>query len=542
MLLRESTASLASAFRSMADSPGLEGLLPLLLGVGELECGLEDVRSPDAKFVSSLTDLAAAAALACDCGLPVDGAGLRKTAAIFLPQIAETARLSIARPEGFAYYALHPLDYADLIGQVHINTTDVLVVGVRSIGTTLSAVVTAQLRAMGCGAERTTVRPEGHPYDRRCTFDTRQREQIRRALSGEAQFVICDEGPGRSGSSLLSVAEALEREGVSSHRILLLCAHQPDVSTLCAVDAARRWSRYRVQASGSTRRLPADAEEDIGGGGWRAKFLEDEELWPAAWTQMEPRKYLSRDGKRLWKFEGHGQFGEQVRARQEALSGSGFGALYCGPIQGFGCSVVQPGRAGRRNDLSPELLGRIAEYCAWRARAFGRSAADPTDLEEATRVNYERAFGVSLEISLPIERPVVADGRMQPHEWFCTQEGRWLKLDGVTHGDDHFFPGPCDIAWDLAGVAIEWQLDALSREYFLSNYTRLSGDNVIPRIDNYEAAYAIFRLGWCSMAAASMHGSPDEERLLRDELRYRYEALRSAPQQHGTRMIAVPDL
>ena len=26
------------------------------------------------------------------------------------------------------------------------------------------------------------------------------------------------------------------------------------------------------------------------------------------------------------------------------------------------------------------------------------------------------------------------------------------------HGDDHFFPGPTDIAWDLAGTIVEWEL------------------------------------------------------------------------------------
>jgi hypothetical protein len=173
----------------------------------------------------------------------------------------------------------------------------------------------------------------------------------------------------------------------------------------------------------------------------------------------------------------------------------------------------------------------MAEYCAWRAGQFGVSHADSTELETMARVNHEREFGNPLELRLPVERAVVADGRMLPHEWFCASDGRWLKLDAAAHGDDHFFPGPCDIAWDLAGVSIEWELDSDVRQQFLSQYARVSGDDVNSRIAGYEAAYAVSRLAWSKMAAASAQGSADEERLLRDYSRYRNAMMRLSNQQ-----------
>jgi hypothetical protein len=135
--------------------------------------------------------------------------------------------------------------------------------------------------------------------------------------------------------------------------------------------------------------------------------------------------------------------------------------------------------------------------------------------------NVKQEFGFIPELHLEVERPAICDGRMQHYEWREVGNGRWLKLDASTHGDDHFFPGPTDIAWDLAGVCVEWQLDGDAREFFLSEYRRANGDNPAARLQAYEIAYAAFRLGWSRMAAASVCGSGDEDRLLGDAARYR---------------------
>ncbi len=492
-----------------------------LLLAGELECSLQDVRSSGGGVASELTDLLADASVQFDSAGWCDADRIRREAEAVLRRIGEDEAISIATPEGFAYYALHPLDYADLTAKANICSNNAMVFGIRSIGTTLGAVVAAKLRSLKFNAHRTTVRPQGHPYDRFCEFDFSQRQQIRMALSRNAWFLVCDEGPGRSGSSLLSVAEALEREHVPADQILVLCSHEPHLPTLCAPDAVRRWSRYRVLASGLTRRIPLEAGEDLSGGKWRQKFCDREEPWPAAWTQLERLKYLSNDSRQLLKFEGHAQYGQEVRCRNHALADSGFSPPYCGNLEGFGKHTLQVGSTGRASEVSAEVLSRIAEYCAFRSREFAVSEANSTELQIMANVNHQREFGSPLEEALPVDRPVIADGRMQPHKWLHTAKGHWLKLDGATHGSDHFFPGPCDIAWDVAGAVVEWNLDSSAREYFLSEYTRLSGDRIRSRIESYEAAYAIFRLAWSKTAAAAMQNTSEEIRLMRDYRRYR---------------------
>jgi thiamine kinase-like enzyme len=111
---------------------------------------------------------------------------------------------------------------------------------------------------------------------------------------------------------------------------------------------------------------------------------------------------------------------------------------------------------------------------------------------------------------------------MHPHEWI-ESDGRLIKLDANSHGDDHFFPGPCDIAWDVAGAIVEWDMDSEAREYFVNEYIRESGDRVQSRLNSYLLAYATFRMGWSKMAAHASAGEFDQQLLERDYLRYRNE-------------------
>jgi hypothetical protein len=170
----------------------------------------------------------------------------------------------------------------------------------------------------------------------------------------------------------------------------------------------------------------------------------------------------------------------------------------------------------------------MAQYCAFRACAMKAEVSNVTELETMLGFNVREEFGVEIPAersSLPVERPVIADGRMLPHKWL-EHEGLLLKLDAATHGDDHFFPGPTDIAWDLAGTIIEWNLNAEAAAFFLGVYRRHSGDDPSRRLPAYLLAYAIFRTAYCKMAAAAMRGAPEQERLLRDYRRYRQRAQR----------------
>jgi hypothetical protein len=147
-----------------------------------------------------------------------------------------------------------------------------------------------------------------------------------------------------------------------------------------------------------------------------------------------------------------------------------------------------------------------------------------SDLETMLRVNFEREFGETLPpqlARLELVKPMFCDGKMSAHEWVRQQNGRLLKFDTTAHGDDHFFPGPCDAAWDLAGAIVEWRMDADQRHAVLSRYADLTGDEASRRIVNYLLAYAVFRMAWTNTAAAAMKGAPDEQRLLREYGGYR---------------------
>ncbi len=524
-----SAGSLVAHLRSdllSSAKAGADRAIRLLLRAGELECALSDAGASltESTHPAELTDRLAAYAVRCHANESSgEAARLVTPASETLDNINPARPLSVTTPEGFAHYALHPLDYADLVCRLKLESRRAFIIGIRSIGTTLSAVVTAQLKQLGISAERTTVRPNGHPYGRSCEFLANQRPGISLALAKGAQFLVCDEGPGRSGSSLLSVAEALEREDVPPHRITLLCSHHPDAASLCAPDAARRWSRYLCAATGKTRRLPAEAGEFLGGGAWRQKFIGTGAAWPAVWPQMERLKYLSTDEREMLTFDGYGHYGARVGARHQLLSDAGFTLRYLGHAQGFGRHGVTPGRLSKRSDLTPARMRHMADYCAWRTQHFSGQDVAVGGLLEMFRVNFEREFGGRCnEIVLPLERPTICDARMAPHEWLLAEDGRFLKLNAAIHGDDHFFPGPCDIAWDLAGVIVEWELSADAREFFLAAYLQASGDDARLRIRNYELAYATFRLAWSKMAAASVDDPAEERRLLLDYGRYRH--------------------
>jgi hypothetical protein len=137
------------------------------------------------------------------------------------------------------------------------------------------------------------------------------------------------------------------------------------------------------------------------------------------------------------------------------------------------------------------------------------------------QINLERALGVSRQINLRVERPVIADGRMMPYESILLNDGRLQKFDAADHGDNHFFPGPTDIAWDLAGAIVEWRLNAEAADCLLNEYRRISGDAVHKRLPDYAVAYSCFRMAFAQSAANSTSDYSERARLQRDADAYR---------------------
>jgi hypothetical protein len=283
------------------------------------------------------------------------------------------------------------------VTKISVSAKSLMVVGIRSIGTTLSAVTTAAARCNGIQASRITVRPQGHPYNRYTEFSPNQLGAIQQAVTADAMFTIVDEGPGLSGSSFLSVAEALEHAGVLRENITLVSSHAPNADGLCSDDAARRWKRYRNIAVAGEARRPSEAQIFIGGGEWRTRLFADSAEWPATWTSFERLKYLTTadfsNGPRLYKFAGFGHYGDRVFEREQAIAAAGFGPSPRYEADGF---VSYPWIEGRA--MSAEAAGailRISPAGIWyRSIQLGSITTDGGAQSRPTRSGSAHEFEI----------------------------------------------------------------------------------------------------------------------------------------------------
>src|SRR4051812_32516903 len=131
-------AELAEAVQRAASSFQPDDLHDALLRSGELECALADSGQHSAATqIAGVTDCLASALVRGD-RLEVSRSCLQ-----ILNAVNVSGELIVKIPEGFAYYGLHSLDYARLVDQYLSSSSDnagAAVVGIRTIGTTLSAI------------------------------------------------------------------------------------------------------------------------------------------------------------------------------------------------------------------------------------------------------------------------------------------------------------------------------------------------------------------------------------------------------------------
>ena len=292
-LLRTLERSLVEVQRLRALSGKRRAAVEALVYAGELEAALADVADPLETAVAEATDALAAAAI----GEPSDLASCAEG----LAHARAPRSLAIRPPEGFAYYALPPQAYA--AASEIVDAREALVIGVRSIGTTLSAVTAAALRARGVIATRVTVRPDGPATDRRLTVCPETAEAIAHARDAGATVVIVDEGPGLSGSSFLATGEAVVAAGVPRERVLLISSRPVDPDRLCAPGAAKRWRSFRHAVAATRAFAPSGSGTlgcplDISAGAWRPLHYQRDEHWPAVAEAMERRKLVA--GGRLF--------------------------------------------------------------------------------------------------------------------------------------------------------------------------------------------------------------------------------------------------
>jgi hypothetical protein len=446
-------------------------------------------------------------------------------------------RVWVQVPRGFAFHALYPEAYREAARRwaaLHADFQDraVLVVGIRSIGTTLSAVVAETLRAEGFRARRMTTRPKGSPFARRIEL-----RRIRPAAWG----LIVDEGPGPSGSSVLAVAQALRRAGI---------AHTSCLDLRDATFGGEQIPEALWSALPGGRDDALARTTHCGGGAWRSVHYEDRTEWPAVCRAFERTKFLCEgaSGRRiLFKFAGLATVpgtrasGAEVQFRRlERLARAGFTSAPCGTAHGFVATEWLEGRplttadAVTPSDAAEHLLRHIGRYLSFAAgpplslsAARGARARLETMLCENTR----EALGPDLaNVALCLLRPIPlfdsaprsGDGHLAPHEWIRTRDGRVLKTDAGGHDYDHTWTGQQPVLWDLAGAMLEWDLDEPQERILLEGFTAAGGHRWAPlALGAYRIAYAAHRVGQTRLGLDQETEADERARLRREHGRWR---------------------
>lgn len=446
-----------------------------LIRFGEVEAALADQLCPEHDEPHPL--------LACLRSIAIRLAAGNLEALQHLPPLPP--EISVSVPEGYAYYGVYPEDYAQAALRFfrEVRPQKIVAIGIRSIGTSLSAVVAATLQRRGSVVESLTVRPRGHPFDRHLSlrgFDFDRR----------AHFLVIDEGPGLSGSSFACVAGFLSDIGVPDERIILFPSWETDGCHFVSAAARRQWSRHRKYTEA---RPPLPGFRNLSAGRWR----QFSPTAPAVQPQHERRKYLR--GTQFLKFEGLADYGRAKFARARALAEGGFIPRPFFLDDGYLASEWVPGRP--LTGAETGLAEWIRRYLQFLAKRFASDQAVPYDRNfEMIHVNIREGLGgrwaaraerlTRLRTELCDRGTVEIDGRMLPHEFLRTANG-FVKADTLDHHDDHFFPGCQDVAWDVAAAVLEFGLTELE-------------DLVPPAcLTFYKIAYLSYRLGYCVMAAAS---------------------------------------
>jgi hypothetical protein len=487
---------------------------------GELEAALADLEHTAAPIAADCTDELARACVTGDTA----------------PARARLARLSrerlpdqvvLKRPEGYAFYALDPTRYGELACRLVRRGERALVIGVRSIGTSLGAIVRVALEQRGISVRRVSVRPGGHPWARELAAQPELARAVR--ASEGARVLIVDEGPGLSGSTFLAVGECVEALGLSRSQIAFMLSRQVRPERLIAPRAMERWARF---TSAVAEAPPLEGAVELTGGAWRRLVYDSEQEWPACWLAMERRKFLrpAGEGVELVKFAGFPPYDRGALERARQLHAGGFAPPVRADVPGYVAHRWCPGRplslrALARGPLREAALIRLVSYLAYRHAALPAKDSDTVGLENMLQVNLRDALSRELArpARLELVRPVYADARIAPHEWLLANDGRLLKLDGVDHADDHLWPGPCDVAWDLAGAIVEWRLER-EASTLLERYRAATGDDVARRIVPYAIAYSAFRVAHVHFSERSDETS--ERARLAPEAAYQLARLR----------------
>ena len=505
------------ALDALPVAPGLErhaALVAAFLDAGDLVNGLLDreAGAEGQSLMEALTALAFCVVASWTSHFATTGDLLH--ARSLIGRLACQGLIRSKPAQGYAFYALYPESYIEAALRSGL-TRQTSVIGIRSIGTSLGAVVAAALEA----APPLTVRPSGPPFDRRIAHAGSASSAT--LLAGRPScYVVVDEGPGLSGSSFGAVIDWLAQSGVPPEAIHLFPGHADGPGRMADAHRLRQWQAaqchlldfdalLRGHLAGwiADRLGPLQAPlRDLSGGAWRRLTGLDAPAAPA----WERRKYLAQTASGRWiaRFAGLGRIGEAKLALARDLHLAGFGAETLGLCHGFLLQrwVEAPNLLQCPLDR-PALLSGLAGYLAFRQRLAmpDYAGADPARLMHMAIHNAAEALGdaaaAALDRRLTTLAPAAAgprvliDARLHRWEWLVPADGL-LKTDALDHAMAHDFIGAQPIAWDLAGAVVEHDLDAEAAEALLNAFAAAGG--AVPSaamLDFYRLCYLAFQLG-----------------------------------------------
>jgi hypothetical protein len=440
--------------------------------------------------------------------------------------------LHIKTPEGFAFYAVYPEAYLKAAAE-HPWPATPLVIGLRSIGTALAALVAAVTGARNV----LTVRPAGPPFRR----ELRVSDQIRARLAAhDGPFAIVDEGPGLSGSSFGAAADLLQGLGVAEDRIVFLPSHAGDLGPEADPQHRARWARAARPVATFQDLLketpladwfadltgPIARIEDLSGGAWRDDL--PTATRPPSHPGQERLKFRlhAASGRWLARFAGLGAIGAAKFERAQALHRAGLTPEPLALRRGF---LLERWEAAAPIDQIPRdrLADQLGAYLGFRAAVLPAppdAGADREALVEMAQVNVLEALGAAgrglaadvarRAASAPPGRPVHVDGRLHAWEWLRTPDDLLLKADAVDHSAAHDLVGCQDIAWDVAGAALEFALTSGEVARLCDAIEAATGERPSPALLTFfDVCYPAFQAGWWRMAEAA--ATPQDRAALR---------------------------
>ena len=499
--------------------------LSFLVELGVLEQAIADHEAPREDRLGPIERALGAAALAAGHACLGEIAGCARALAILERIAPRLPRSALARsPEGFLHYALDPMAYAAAARAYACEVGDrqareALVIGIRSIGTSLSAVVAA---AIGARA-RVTLRPRG-PSGARALSVT---AALARAIGAHrADVLVVDEGPGVTGETFEVVARWLVSLGIEPAHVRLVPSHSriPELApaprrSFLASLRSHPPAPFDPRPARVAAALGLELSLDLGEGRWRA-FTGAR----APSRGIFERKKLLASGRRraLLRWAGLGEHAERALELASGLAACGVCAAPIDLREGFAIHPWIEGAPASRGAPDRTLMAAMSRYLAARAPLTGTGQAVEREPliamldENAREAGLDPSAAIALLSSLPEDEAVIADGRLAPWEWLQRGE-RWMKVD-TTDGDGVHLPGPVDAAWDLAGAWIEHQLDERAASELALGSLGAARALLAP--------YAALALGDATVCARAAH--PSERAIFASEIALYRRALERA--------------